>query len=179
MPFRILIYQIEIIRSAIDIFHMNNKGYKMPLVIPIVLYTGKYKWDVKQTLRNSQEMWEEGTSTELSNFNLVDVNYLNKEELLEEDSFSSKVLLLEKANNSKEIVEILEEIMPKIKKEQKDLMKRIISLILIKKIGQEKAKELVKKMKGDEEDMLAVLEMIDRENQMYIDKRKTNWKERG
>lgn len=66
--------------------------------------------------------------------------------------------------------------MPKIKNEQKDLMKRIINLILIRKIGQEKARELVKKVEEDEENMLAVLEMIDKENQMYIDKRKGDWK---
>ena len=172
MPFRILIYQMEIMRSAIEVSKINTKGYKMPTVIPIVLYTGKQKWNVGQTLRDSQEIWEEGISAEPSKFNLVDVNYLDQKDLLEEDSFFSKVLLLEKANNSKEIIEAVEEIMPKIKKEQRDLIKRIISLILVRKIGQEKARELVKKVKGDEEDMLAVLEMIDKENQMYIDKRK-------
>ena len=176
MPYRILIYQMEIMRSAIEVSKIKTKEYKIPTVIPIVLYTGKQKWNAAQTLRDSQEIWEEGISTEPSKFNLVDINYLNKEELLEDDSFFSKVLLLEKANNSKEIIEALEKIMPKIKPEQKDLIKRIISLILVKKIGQEKAKELVKKMKGDEGNMLAVLEMIDKENQMYIDKRKRNRK---
>lgn len=179
MPFRILIYQIEIMRSVIDVSKINTKGYKMPSVIPIVLYTGKQKWNVGQTLRDSQEVWEEEIPTEPSKFNLVDVNYLDKKDLLEEDSFFSKVLLLEKANSSKEIVEALEEIMPKIKKEQRDLIKRIISLILVKKIGQEKARELVKKVKGDEENMLAVLEMIDKENEMYIEKRKRNRKRNG
>ena len=176
MPYRILIYQMEIMRSAIEVSKIKTKEYKIPTVIPIVLYTGKQKWNAVQTLRDSQEVLEEGISAEPSKFNLVDINYLNKEELLEDDSFFSKVLLLEKANNSKEIIEALEKIMPKIKPEQKDLIKRIISLILVKKIGQEKAKELVKKMKGDEGNMLAVLEMIDKENQMYIDKRKRNRK---
>ena len=74
------------------------------------------------------------------------------------------------------MAEAIEEIMPKIKKEQKDLMRRIISLILIRKIGKEKVNEILKKEEGGKENMLAVLEMIDKENQMYINKRKRNRK---
>ena len=37
MPYRILEYEIEIMKSAIDIRKIKNKEYKLPLVIPIVL----------------------------------------------------------------------------------------------------------------------------------------------
>jgi len=55
MPYRILEYEIEIMKSAIDIRKVKNKEYKLPLVIPIVLYTGKKKWDAKRYLEESQE----------------------------------------------------------------------------------------------------------------------------
>jgi len=48
-------------------------------------------------------------------------------------------------------------------------MTRIIGIIFEKKIGKEKANELIKKLKGEDEEMLAVIEMIRKENQMYID----------
>ena len=55
MQYRILEYEIEIMKSAIDIRKVKNKEYKLPLVIPIVLYTGKKKWDAKRYLEESQE----------------------------------------------------------------------------------------------------------------------------
>lgn len=173
MPFRILTYQMEIMRSAIDISKIKNKEYKMPVVIPIVLYTGKEKWDVAQTLKYKQEKLEE-TNVEPSKFNLVNISDLDKKVLIEKESFMSKVFILEKTKNSKEIVEALEEVIPKIKEDKKDLMKRIISLILIRKIGENKANELIERLKGEKKDMLAVLDMIDKENQMYINRRKSN-----
>ena len=145
MPFRILMYQIEIMRSAMDISKMNTKGYKMPLVIPIVLYTGKQKWNAAKVLKEAQEMFDEEIKDEASKYNLVDINDYNKEELIEENSFYSKVFILEKAKDTKELTEALMEIMPKIKEEEKELMKRIISLILIRKIGEEKTEEILEK----------------------------------
>ena len=44
MPYRILSYQHEIIRSIIDTSKINTKNYNWPIVIPIVLYTGKKKY---------------------------------------------------------------------------------------------------------------------------------------
>ena len=41
MSYRILEYELAIMQSAIDLSKIKNKEYKVPLVIPIVLYTGK------------------------------------------------------------------------------------------------------------------------------------------
>ena len=51
MPYRILEYEIEIMKSAIDIRKVKNKEYKLPLVIPIVLYTGKKKMECQKISR--------------------------------------------------------------------------------------------------------------------------------
>ena len=48
MPYRLLNYCVEIIRYAVNKKQLRNKGYKMPVVYPIVLYTGKRKWNVKK-----------------------------------------------------------------------------------------------------------------------------------
>ena len=48
-------------------------------------------------------------------------------------------------------------------------MIRILGIIFEEKIGKEKANELIKKLKGEEKEMLPVIEMIRKENQMYID----------
>ena len=79
------------------------------------------------------------------------------------------MMLIEKSKNTENIVEILEKIVKITKEEDKETLRRIISIILEEKIGMTKAKELIEKMEGDEGNMLAVVDMIRRENQMYIE----------
>ena len=79
------------------------------------------------------------------------------------------MMLVEKTKNSDDIVSAVERVLKVTKEEDKDLLKRIILIILNRKIGDNEAYRLANKLKGDDENMLAVLDMIDRENQMYID----------
>ena len=48
MAYRILRYKNAIIESAINKRRLKEKNYKIPKVIPIVLYTGKRKWQKKK-----------------------------------------------------------------------------------------------------------------------------------
>ena len=100
---------------------------------------------------------------------MVDINDYTKEELLQGKTLTSKMMLIEKSESTKETIEMLEKIIPNIKQEDKKLLKRIISILFGEKIGEEKTKELIEKIDGGEEKMLAVVEMIRNENQMYID----------
>ena len=167
MPYRILEYEMEIMKSTMDMQKIKNKSYKIPLVIPIVLYTGRREWNAEQNLENMQEKLE-GFDMKMSNYNLVDINNYTEEELLKEDTLISKVMLLEKAKNTEETVNFLEKIIPKIKENDKEVMERIISIILSVRLGDEETKKIVKKLEGEDEKMLAVMEMLEKENQMYI-----------
>ncbi|MFQ9263882.1 MAG: Rpn family recombination-promoting nuclease/putative transposase [Clostridia bacterium] len=168
MPYRILEYEVAIMQSAIDLDKIKNKESKIPLVISIVLYTGNKKWNAKKYLEENQEKIE-GIENGLGNYNLIDINEMTEKELLEDNSFISKMILIEKSKNTENIVEILEKIVKITKEEDKETLRRIISIILEEKIGITKAKELIEKMEGDEGNMLAVVDMIRRENQMYIE----------
>ena len=179
MPYRILEYEVEIIKSAIDKEKIKNKSYKFPLVIPIVLYTGKRNWNAQKELEDIQEKLEGMDASSVSNYNLVDVNNFTEEELLEEDTLISKMMLLEKSKNTNETIELLEKIISKIKDEDKDVLKRIIGLILEKKLGKERSNYFIEKLKGVDKNMLAVLDMIEKENQMYINIGKKEGKEEG
>ena len=145
----------------------KNKEYKLPLVIPIVLYTGKKRWDAKRYLEESQETLD-GVEIKAGNYNLVDINDFTKEELLQEKTLISKMMLLEKSESTEESIEMLEKIIPNTNKEEKELLKRVISILFGEKIGEEKTKELIEKIDGGEEKMLALVDMIRNENQMYI-----------
>ena len=129
-------------KSAIDIRKVKNKEYKLPLVIPIVLYTGKKKWNAKRYLEESQETLD-SVEIKAGNYNLVDINDFTKEELLQEKTLISKMMLLEKSESTEESIEMLE------------------------------------KIDGGEEKMLALVDMIRNENKMYINMGRTEGKKEG
>ena len=168
MSYRILEYEVAIMQSTIDLNKIKNKESKIPLVIPIVLYTGNKKWNAKKYFEEKQENLE-GYTNGLGNYNLIDINEFTEKELLEEDTFISKMMLIEKAQSTENIIDALRKIVKITKEEDKSTLRRIITIILEEKIGITKAKELIDKMEGDEENMLAVIDMIRKENQMYID----------
>ena len=102
------------------------------------------------------------------NYNLVDINDFTKEELLQGKTLISKMMLLEKSESTEESIEMLEKIIPNTNKEEKELLKRVITILFGEKIGEEKTKELIEKIDGGEEKMLALVDMIRNENKMYI-----------
>ena len=167
MPYRILEYEMAIMRSAVEIKKLKTKEYKLPLVVPIVLYTGKQKWNSKQYIEESQEKLYD-VKIKVGNYNLVDINDYTKEELLKSKTITAKIMLLEKSKSTEETIKMLEEIIPNIKEEYKELLKRVISMLLEEKIGKKKAEELINKINGGEEKMLALLDMVRNENQKYI-----------
>ena len=108
MPYRILRYKCAIIESAIDKKRFKEQGYKIPTVIPIVLYTGKRKWkklsinDIEEIIEGYQENWLEYT--------LIDANKFSKEKLLEDNLIISKAMLIEKSKNKEELYKNIEDI---------------------------------------------------------------------
>ena len=77
-------------------------------------------------------------------------------------------MLLEKSESTEESIEMLEKIIPNTNKEEKELLKRVITILFGEKIGEEKTKELIEKIDGGEGKMLALVDMIRNENKMYI-----------
>ena len=144
MPYRILEYEIEIMKSAIDIRKVKNKEYKLPLVIPIVLYTGKKKWDAKRYLEESQETLD-GVEIKAGNYNLVDINDFTKEELLQEKTLISKMMLLEKSESTEESIEMLEKIILNTNKEEKRTIKTSNLNIIWRKNRRRKNKRINRK----------------------------------
>ena len=148
MPYRILNYQMEIMRT--------NEGEEECLVIPIVLYTGKEMWTAKRYIKELQTRryakkeinFDEIELGTLGYYTLVDVNEYTKEELL------------------KAIFEISKK-MKEEKTKEKQVIYIAMEVLLGKKIGKEKAEEIMKKIIEEGSDyMLAAEEMIMKENEM-------------
>ena len=175
MAYRILNYQIEIMRSSVDQKRIKNKVYKHALVISMVLYTGSSRWTAKNNIKEMQEKIKiKNAEPMIENYYyILDINDYTKKELLEEKSFLSKIMLLEKSKSSEELIENLDEINPKLKSEEKETLKRILIYALEEYLEEEKLEQIINKMnKGGEEEMLAMVEMLKREKQEGVKKEK-------
>lgn len=163
MPIRLLEYSATIIESAIE----DTKYKPKPRVIPIVLYTGKTKWKIENETIEKQQFFKEVKLID-GEFNLIDINDFSKKELLEDDIFIIKMMLVEKCKDEIEMVQALEKIENKIKEEDKSTFRRIVKEIWSLRIGTENANKILEKIEEGSGNMMAVMEMLLAENEKYI-----------
>ena len=157
MPYRLEEYRIEIIKSAIDIKKIKNKGYEIPEVIPIVIYTGKENWNAKLHLHSIQD--KRFKNVNLQKYNLIDINKYEEERLIKSDYLIDKMFLIEKAESGEEAISKA----VKSTKDEND-KERLIKLLKITirgKIEESKLNELIKIKKGEDEVMEEAIEMIE------------------
>lgn len=188
MPVRILKYEILIIESAIDKRRFGQKEYKLPIVYPIVLYTGNKKWNVNNYISNIQESLEEIEKMEFSKYNVIDVNTYNEEELLKLESFYTKAMLIEKAKTIEEMVDYIEKITDIMNNdkntytiETREMFEMILDKIIRTKIGEKNTDKILEKFngKGGDCNMMAVFEMIQKENAKIFSEGKIQGKIEG
>ena len=76
MPYRMLLYMVEILRhhyNNADVNERDLKDFKFPAVIPIVFYSGSQQWTVPTSLREMFDDYERFGNS-LVNFNYALVN---------------------------------------------------------------------------------------------------------
>ena len=176
MPYRILEYEVQIIDRS---FRKNNyQTEKLAKVIAIVIYTGPGEWKMPQRLEEiqisfnySKKILEDYDLT--IGYNLLDINKLSKEELLEGETLFGRMMLVERARREEELIEILEEILPLTKENEREDVINILRYILVKDIGEEKAKEYIKKLEE------GVIEMSGYVNYLRQDREATMLKMRN
>ena len=169
MPYRVRKYKTALMESVINKKEIKKANYKLPRIIAIVLYTGKQKWQNKK-LEDMQEPLE-WYKEDYDEFILVDVNNLKKEEILEGNLIITKVMLLEREENLKNVIKDIEIIMDKEKIKQdiqyKELLKVFIEYTFINekyKVIRKYIEELINKIfdgEGDDETMSHVTQLFD------------------
>ena len=176
MPYRILEYEVQIMDRS---FRKNNyQTEKLAKVIAIVIYTGPGEWKMPQKLEEiqisfnySKKILEDYDLT--IGYNLLDINKLSKEELLEGETLFGRMMLVERARREEELIEILEEILPLTKENEREDVINILRYILVKDIGEERAKEYIKKLEE------GVIEMSGYVNYLRQDREATMLKMRN
>ena len=179
MPYRILEYEVQIMDRS---FRKNNyQAEKLAKVIAIVIYTGPGKWKMPQRLEEiqitfgySKKILEDYDLT--VGYNLLDINKLSKEELLEEETLFGRMMLVERARREEDLIEILEEILPLTKDDEREDVINILRYILVKDIGEEKAKEYIKKLEEGAIDMSGYVNYLRQDREATMLKMKNEGK---
>ena len=167
MSYRIMRYKYAIIESAIDKKRLKEQSYRIPMVIPIVLYTGKRKW--KRLLINDIEEKVEGYAENWLGYTLIDVNEFSKEELLADNLIITKAMLIEKSKNKEELYKNIEEVI-NIQKEKKAFDNLQLEKLITYELSETEDKnimhefiEKIRNIEGSEEIMTNASRIINRE----------------
>ena len=184
MPKRILDYEIEIMKTAENHSVILKKDVEMPIIVPIVIYTGRRKWDVTGYIKDCRKRLNRLESFRLGNYYIIDNNTYTDEELFEDKFFISKLMLLERMKTTEELYINLKKIIRKeTDRANIEFLENIINFIYKKKLGKSYTKELIREVakksikKEGGKDM--ILEMIENENRALIQKGRREGKKEG
>ncbi|MFD0715950.1 Rpn family recombination-promoting nuclease/putative transposase [Paenibacillus sp. GCM10027626] len=133
MPYRLLLYQAEIWRYLLkdDLkARTNRKSFRLPPIVPIVLYNGKRRWTASRQFRkllSNEKMF----GTELINFEylLIDVVRYTEEELLALSNTIGAVFLLDQTKDREQLMERVEKLMDTIKQLPEDSQQKFLTWI--------------------------------------------------
>ncbi len=166
MPIRIMEYVTAIITN----YWYSNKddiaNRKYPLVIPIVLYIGKNKWNVEKHI-SSRQVKMPGYKSEYGKYTVFDANDYEDSELLQEKGALSKIILLEKTKGEKELQDNYIKISKEyLSQKEKDMIIEYLCNISSTKLSQQKINEIKKLFMKGEKSMLA---------EIFMEKEKKAW----
>ena len=120
MPYRLLQYMLEIWREYLKDIEANIaevKDFKLPVVVPMVLYNGANRWTAcksyKEYLRNSDLFGEYAVDFK---YILLNVNGYPDEELLELSNLISLIFLIDKTKDYGEMMATLQKMIEPLRK---------------------------------------------------------------
>ena len=114
MPIRLLMYMVELWREILrnsEKKEIKRKSYRLPAIVPIVLYNGTKKWTCARNFKdiiNESQLF--GDNILDFKYILVDINRYSKEYLYEFKSIAAAIFLLDQDINAMEFLERLKNI---------------------------------------------------------------------
>jgi hypothetical protein len=168
MPYRLLQYMLEIWRAILldtEKKAVKRKDFKLPVVVPCVLYNGKNNWTVCQRFREMLEGNELFGEYVLDfKYILFDVNRYDEEKLINLANVISAAFFMDKRRDSQEFVGELKKIlnhMGSMNSEDFTVFATWVKNILVKGLPEESAKQVEEIMAREEEaeDMIYGIEV--------------------
>lgn len=144
MSMRLIEYYNEVIKNTYK-NREPQKKYEMPIIIPIVIYTGNGKWNAATSLRKEQVRGI--LPLELGSYKVFDVNNYSDEELIEGQGILTKVLSLEKAKNLEQVEEKTDKIAKcELNEKEKLYLNQYIRHIMSEEYGKDETDKILMKI---------------------------------
>lgn len=162
MPVRLLFYMVEIWREILKNTSKNRRGrkdFKLPSIVPMVLYNGKNTWTACKNFKDVL------SGSNLFGENVIDFRYMlfdiyryNEKQLEDMANMVSTVFLLDKEISKEDLIKrlrIMAYVLKKITPEQFDILKTWLKSII--------------KPRLDSESKVRIEEILEKSSQREVD----------
>lgn len=155
IPYRIYKYYSCILDDTVDSTKAKTKSYNIPLITPIILYTGNQSWNFTPNFQEHQ--FDYTYNNKLNNgklslaYNFINIHDFSKEELLQKHSMIAYAMALDKCNNVTELIDTINSVYDLTSNEQKVYLCRMIKYVLKPLIPKEIYEALLRKFNNEEE----------------------------
>lgn len=180
MPFRLLMYMTELEKRIFgleDIHTRNKKEFKLPPIVPIVLYNGISNWNVARSFSEYTEAtWvSDGYTIDFKYF-FLDLKEKAKELLTSTNTLIDNIFILDQACSTEELKMGIEVVVRRLKALNEDEQIELVDWVRDVLMKKAKDKKLVEEAceimkKGDALNMTYAIERIfDEENAKFLKK---------
>jgi hypothetical protein len=187
MPYRLLLYMVEIWRDVLKNTKRNEaeqKEFKLPVIVPIVLYNGENNWTAKMSYKETLSGYELFGDYVLDfKYILIDVNRFKKEDLAGLSNIIGTAFLLDQKYDTSEIYERLEQalkILSGMSPEDFSMLKPWLTHIFANKLPagtREKIEDIISK--ADIGEVSTVIYNLERTLEEEFQKREAKGEARG
>ena len=142
MSYRILEYSLEIIRARMKNIKGKIEKVGVPKVIPLIIYTGQTKWTAKNKLEEVQVEFEHLNGIDvITGYNLIDIR--NEEEAIKEGTAVARMSIIERKNDTENIIEVVKRMSKHIKdEEERQEFAKEIKYLLSDKLTKEEIEKI-------------------------------------
>ncbi len=170
MPYRLLLYMVEIWRNILketDKKEARRKDFRLPVIIPCVLYNGSDNWTAKRSFKETLFKFEQFDEFVLDfKYILFDIRRYRDDDLLELANLIATVFFIDKTNNkSTELINRLKEVavkMQSLSSEDLNIMWNWIKNVIVRGSNSEFEKEIddIFQKEGKVENMVYAIERV-------------------
>ncbi len=160
MPYRILEYYIEILRSSISKKALKTNNYRFPLICPIILYIGAKKWQLRENI--SYKQYHSNYRGKISlPFYFISIHNYSINNLINLKSNIAHVMAIYKCKTYDEVINLLEEFCKcSLDDQSKENFKKILNFFLKTLFDEIKINSLIEQFNKEEIDMDNFFERI-------------------
>ncbi|MDN5301040.1 MAG: hypothetical protein PWQ60_554 [Thermoanaerobacteraceae bacterium] len=185
MPYRLLLYMVEIWRSILKDLpktETERKDFRLPAIIPIVLYNGENNWTVSMNFRkilNGYEIFKQHVLD--FEYILIDVNRYSEEELMGLSNLIGAVFLIDQKADIEKLKQRLQKLIDVLKKlspEEFLLFKTWLKRVIVRGLP-EKEKRGLSEVIEESEEVDEMIYNLERALQEEFQKREIIGMEKG